>query len=915
MTVIVSRAAPEVGPSPVRARATGGAVSSRFPALPPGTGWLALGAVASKASQTLVLLLMAAVLDPAALGVVALGAALLNVTTVLADLGTATALVHFRGDAERAARSALTLALVTSLALVAVVWVAAPWLAGLLRVGTAGAEVFRGIVLCVPLAAAAGISAELLRRRLDFRRRILPDVVGSAVGAIVTGAALAAGAGAFALVPGQLAQAATALVLLGVLRPPVRPGWSGRDAATLLSYGSALAGGALLSLVMLNVDYVLVAHRLGAGDLGAYSMAFRIAFMPYLLVAVVIGGAVFPRLCRLRGEAVGASAIAAAVVVHRLLVPVYAAMALLAPLLGLLGEEWSVAVPALRWLAAYGLVLSLLEPLLVALRAVGRTADTLGVAALHVVLLVLLLGRYVDHGITLVAVLQLVAAAVTLAAAAVLVSVRVPGFRWSLLVRRSLPARLLPRSSPVVEIRRLPRLRPPRLGTGPAPVAPILAVLLVTGLAVAAGLAAAGAPYLVLALVVGLTVLTAAVLRVEWTAIALVVAAPFAHLLQEQIHPAAFKAVGALLFVSWAVRVLHDPRPQGLRHPGLVALGALVVVLMASFVANGADVASGGDHVVSYAAHALVVVVLVDLLRRGRPTPAAFARRLATAYVLSCTAAGVVGVASFLVHGGRAVGPLADPNDLAFFMITALPFAVLAGHRSLARHRSTAAAWGSGCGAVLVVATLATFSRGALVGLSAMVVAAVLLRAVRPAALLGIALAAVLGAGVMTVTHGDVVARALAEKEHVAASNVDQRLTAASVAVDMTAADPVLGQGPGGFAAERSRFVPAGGTAVREDVAHQMYLDVAAELGLAGLAAFVAVLALAGRGALRARRAARAREDRRTADAVLVALAGAAAAACFLSEQYFLPIWLLVALGLGIEPRRDRPPAAGGEGR
>ncbi|MDQ6525669.1 oligosaccharide flippase family protein [Nocardioides sp. LHD-245] len=891
MTVIVSRAAPSTGPSPARARVIGGAAQARLPSLPPGAGWLALGAVASKASQTLVLLLVAVVLDPAALGVVALGAALLNVTTVLADLGTATALVHFRGDAERAARSALTLALVTSLALVAVVWGAAPWLAGLLRVGSTGADVFRGVVLCVPLAAAAGISAELLRRRLDFRRRILPDVVGSAVGAAVTGLALASGAGAFALVPGQLAQAVVALVLLWILRPPVRPGWSARDAATLLSYGGGLAGGALLSLVMLNLDYALVAHRLGTDDLGAYSMAFRVAFMPYLLVAVVIGGAVFPRLCRLRGAAVGESAIAATVVVQRLLVPVYAAMALLAPLLRLLGDEWSIAVPALRWLAAYGLALSLLEPLLVALRSVGRTADTLGLAALHVGLLALLLVRYVDHGITTVAVTQLAAAVVTLVAAAVLVTVRVPGWRWSLLVRRSL---------------RAGRSVPTRAAFGPAVL--LVSVPLVV-LALGAGLAAARTPYPVLAVVAGLAVLAVAVLRVEWTAIALVAAAPFAHLLQEQVHPAAFKAVGALLFVSWVVRVLHDPRPQGLRHPGLVALGALIVVLTASFVANGADVASGGDHVVSYAAHALVVVVLVDLLRRARHGPTAFARRLATAYVLSCTTAAVVGLVAFLVHGGRAAGPLADPNDLAFFLITALPFAVLAGHRS------TAAAWGSGCGAVLVVATLATFSRGALVGLLAMVVVAVLLRAVRPAAVLGVAVVAVLGAGVVGVTHGDVVSRALAEKEHVAAGNVDRRLTAASVAVDMTAADPVLGQGPGGFAAERTRFAPAGGSAVREDVAHQMYLDVSAELGLAGLAAFVAVLALAARGALRARRAARTREERRTADAVLVALAGAAAAACFLSEQYFLPIWLLAALGLGLEPTRARTPLPGGEGR
>ncbi|MCG8154563.1 oligosaccharide flippase family protein, partial [Pimelobacter simplex] len=297
MSVLVPERSERTERAPERpARAAVPVRPTPAPPVTGGAGWLAVGAVTAKTAQTLVLLVFAAVLDPGAMGLIALAAVVLNVVTVLADLGTSTALVHLRGDAERAARTALTLALATSAVLVAVVWVAAPVLADVLRVGEEGTGVLRGVVLCAPLVAAAGVSGELLRRSLDFRRRVLPDVAGNVVGALVTVAALAAGQGAYALVHGQVALAAVTLVVFWVVRPPVRPGWARPDAVALLAFGRSLAAGSVLSLLVLNVDYLLVAHRLGSADVGTYSIAFRLAFMPYLLIALVIGGAVFAHL-------------------------------------------------------------------------------------------------------------------------------------------------------------------------------------------------------------------------------------------------------------------------------------------------------------------------------------------------------------------------------------------------------------------------------------------------------------------------------------------------------------------------------------------------------------------------------------------------------------------------------------------
>jgi O-antigen/teichoic acid export membrane protein/O-antigen ligase len=897
-----------------------------------GSGWLGLGAVAAKTCQTAVLLVFAAVLAPDRFGIITLAAVLLNVCTVVADLGTSTALVPFRGDAERAARSALSLALGLSLALVAVVWTTAPLLATTLQIGPEGAGVLRGVVLCVPFAAASGVSAELLRRSLDFRRRVLPDIGGNIVGAVVTVSALAAGRGVFALVIGQLAQAVLVLVLFWALRRPVLPGWSRADVRALLAFGGGWAGSSLLTLLILNLDFLLVAHRLGVHDVGTYSMAFRLAYMPYLLIAMVIGGSLFAHLAGMRGVAAGHAAVDAAILVHALVVPLYAGLLVLAPGLTLLGDAWAPAVPALRWLAVYGLALSALEVLVVVLKAAGRTTDVLVLTGLHLVLLLALLLLVVDRGITAVATAQVVAGSLTVVAAGVLVAHRVPGLPWRELGRGLLPVAaaglalgltglgvgtVLPvdRGSlvgvlgaggaglvayvvtlavldPADRTGLTGALRPARpTGRWMVPAALLAAIVL---LGVGTAVLVVLAPVPVLVVLAGGVVVAAAAYRLEWAAVLLVVAEPFGDLLRE-VHPDAVKAVGLLLFASWLLRMVGGARSSVPRHPAGGALGVVVLVLLAAFVVRGMDLSVGLDHAISYASYALVVVALVDAVRRGRPGAEVVARRVAISFFVACTAAGVVATLRFLTTGGRAAGPLEDPNDLAFFLVAALPFALVAGRR-----RSTAGiAAVATCAAVLVVATCATFSRGALLGIAVMLLAALLLRALRLGAVVGVVTAALVTLGVMWATHADVLERSLLEKEHIAAANVDSRYTTWTMAAEMTADSPLLGQGPGGFAAAAPAYVPGDVGAVEQTVVHNMYLDVASELGLLGLAAFLALIGYAGRGALRARRVG---ERRALAEAVLVAFAGTLTAACFLSEQFYLPVWLLVALGVALDP-------------
>lgn len=404
-----------------------------------GAGWLGLGATVVKAAQTAVLLILAAILEPSALGVITIGSLVLNVTSSVTDVGTSTALVHWRGDVQRAARTAMSLALALGLVLTAVVWVAAPALSSALNAGDLGTDVVRGLMLCLPFIAAAGVSQELLRRAFEFRRRVVPDIIGALAGAALSVGLALGGVGAMALVAGQLVQAVLTLLLLCVLLRPARPGWNGEDARGLLSYGGHLAGSNILQLVMQNLDYLVVARVLGVTALGVYSMAFRLAAMPLVLVTTVVVGAAFAYLCRLEGPDLGRATGDLAVALSSVVLPIYLGMLLLAPGLEVLGSTWAPGVPVLRWLALYGVLASLLQLAVFVLNAAGHPRDGLVLNLANLVLLAAALVVLTPMGIQAVAAGQALAAGLSFVLALLLGRRRLDGLSAARLGRGLLP--------------------------------------------------------------------------------------------------------------------------------------------------------------------------------------------------------------------------------------------------------------------------------------------------------------------------------------------------------------------------------------------------------------------------------------------------------------------------------------------
>lgn len=390
--------------------------------------------------------------------------------------------------------------------------------------------------------------------------------------------------------------------------------------------------------------------------------------------------------------------------------------------------------------------------------------------------------------------------------------------------------------------------------------------------------------------------------RVEWTLTLLVALTPLEDALAAQVHPQTTKAMGALLFAALVVRLLA----RRVVVPGHAAHRCLVLFLLLLLAASAAhsNGAAGLEVLLRYFSFAGVFLAAVVVFQDPVQLP-----RVLGAYVLGCGLAAALGLHFFISGAGsRASGPLRDPNDLAFVLVVAVPLAIVLQRRDGRR------IWGA-LALLCVVGAAATISRGGLAALLALAVWAVVTGVVRPRVVAGslvLVLASVLA---LVVAAPAQVSRALDQKSNVASSNIDTRVMRWRAAVQMTGDHPLLGLGPAGFRLNYDAYTDGYDPATVENgtVAHQMFLEVAAEAGFPALLAFSGFVGVALLSAGRVRRRGPTTHQRLLGAGVEAGLIATVTCSLFLTEQYYAPLWVLAGAAVALEQRLDqrlRPAAA-----
>jgi O-antigen ligase len=389
-------------------------------------------------------------------------------------------------------------------------------------------------------------------------------------------------------------------------------------------------------------------------------------------------------------------------------------------------------------------------------------------------------------------------------------------------------------------------------------------------------------------------------------------------------------AVALLVSVAMAYGAAHSP---------LIAVALLACVIFAGWVISRPDLVllvvvaalpwqdklqypNATLSVVKLLGLALVASYLLRAVRRNdmvRLPPVlgfalAFGLVIGLALIASCAAASLYGIVGFVTGTvERASGPIADPNDFAYMMAAVLPLALFL----CAEDRRWRLAWVAST-LLLLGATFATLSRGAVIGLAALLLWAIVTRRIGLGGTLAVVIAAVLVVAAAFTFWASTVEQRLTEKSNIAAANTESRAAFWQAAEEMWEDHPVLGVGPGRFPVEAKDYVKNSPIELENPIVHNSYLEILVEAGPLALLLFLGMLGAGWLGATRAERLASGRRDQTT-----IRLAGAAkgtllvaiVSGFFLSEQIAPPFWIACALiGSGaLYVARERKERVGGD--
>jgi len=235
---------------------------------------------------------------------------------------------------------------------------------------------------------------------------------------VTVGAALA-GKGVWAVVLGDLVREVLVLALVVAILPDrFGFGWDRGLAATTWRYARHALTSELSEFALQNVDYALVGRLLGPMALGLYTLAFRVAILPFLTVTYVVGGVSFPFYARAAPDLDRVrdgfrSTFNLGMAVTALFA---GGLVFLAPSLQVLGAQWAPAIPVARVLALYVCLRSAAHLMTPLLAATGHPGADAALRACWFLLLAGAIAVATQMGITAVGIAQAVVAVLMLVA-------------------------------------------------------------------------------------------------------------------------------------------------------------------------------------------------------------------------------------------------------------------------------------------------------------------------------------------------------------------------------------------------------------------------------------------------------------------------------------------------------------------
>ncbi len=327
-----------------------------------GTFWSYVSVYTGKLLVFVSTIILARLLSKSDFGVVGYAFIVTSFLDALNGLGIGPALIYHKDEPETA-DTAFWLGLAVGIGLFVITWLAAPLIGAYFNDDRAIAVV-RMMVLVYPISALGNVNAIYLAKKLDFRKKFIPEVSYAFAKGLSSVALAFLGFGYWSQVWSQVFANGIAVVVSKIVnpwKPSLR--FSRRIAGSMLKYGLNIVVLDSLANLLNNADYLLIGHYLGAEALGVYTLGFRIPDMVLTQFARIVSEVIFPVYVKMKDdlENLNRNFLRSLQYVSLITIPIGLGIALTSEpfVLAFFTDKWVEAIPVIRGIAIYALLLSL----------------------------------------------------------------------------------------------------------------------------------------------------------------------------------------------------------------------------------------------------------------------------------------------------------------------------------------------------------------------------------------------------------------------------------------------------------------------------------------------------------------------------------------------------------------------------
>ena len=269
-----------------------------------GSFWVFGANLISRAISFLSTLILAKLLNPEDFGIIGYGFLIVSAIGLLREMGFNSALIYQKTEIERAASTSLVFVFLWSTFLYLLVFGLAP-LASLFFREPRLISLLRVLTISLILNSLSSIPMSLLSKEINFKRRVIPELLNLTVYGIVTVIFALLDFGYWAFVIGVLTADIIQLISALILRPvkiqfkPDIP-----ILKELFIFGKSVMGLGILNFTVRNIDDFFVGRMLGTVTLGIYNFSYRIANIPATNITNVLGKVLFPGFTKIANDTI-----------------------------------------------------------------------------------------------------------------------------------------------------------------------------------------------------------------------------------------------------------------------------------------------------------------------------------------------------------------------------------------------------------------------------------------------------------------------------------------------------------------------------------------------------------------------------------------------------------------------------------